>query len=211
MEVTAGTDAIRILDREGYSEYNVAGSVPLFAVESFGLFGRRSDMAQEPEIKVRRVRAGDGDRVAAFVNRALVGRVTVDRLAVIERLGSVGLLLAECGGDVLGMVGWQAENLIARVTDLLIGPGCERIDVGRALLGHVERAADELQCEAVLLFMPYPISPEMVEFCRSLGYEPRLVADLPNVWQEAACETHVGDDGTVWMKQLRAKRVLRPL
>jgi len=185
---------------------------PLFSgVESFGLEGQRSEMAQEPDITVRRVKGSDAESVAAFVNRALTGQMAIDRLAVVERLGNVGLLVAEQGGDLVGMIGWQAENLVARVTDFLIGPVSERVAVGRALFERVERAAGELQCEAVLLFMPFPTSPEMAGFCQVLGYEPRLVADLPRVWQEVARETQTGQDGTVWMKQLRARRVVRPL
>ena len=168
-------------------------------------------MAQEPDITVRRVRASDAQGVAAFVNSATTGRAAIDRLAVVERLGSVGFLVAEQRGDIVGMIGWQAENLVARVTDLLIGPVSERVAVGRALFERVEQAAGELQCEAVLLFVPCPASPEVAGFCQALGYEPRLVADLPRVWQEAARETETGQDGTVWMKQLRARRVVRPL
>lgn len=167
-------------------------------------------MAQGREITVRRARASDAETIAVFVNRALVGQ-SVDRIDVIERLGSVGFLLAERGGDLLGTIGWQAENFIVRVTDLLIWPASERIAVGRALLEEMERAAGELQCEAVLLFLPHPSPPQMVEFCQALGYEPRDVADLPKVWQEAARETPAGHDGLVWMKQLRARRVVRPL
>jgi N-acetylglutamate synthase-like GNAT family acetyltransferase len=168
-------------------------------------------MAQELEITVRRARASDADTIAAFVNRALTGQAAVDRLAVIERLGSVGFLLAERGGDLLGMLGWQAENLVVRVTDLLIWPASERVAVGRALLAEMEQAAIELQCEAVLLFSPYPSPPHVVEFWRAFGYESRIITDLPKVWQEAAREADIGDDGAVLIKQLRARRVVRPL
>lgn len=168
-------------------------------------------MAQGREITVRRAKAGDADTIATFVNRALAGQAAVDRLVVIERLGSVGFLLAERGSNLLGILGWRAENLVGRVTDLLIGPTTERVAVGRALLGEMEQAAGELQCEAVLLFLPAPDSPQMVEFCRMVGYEPREVAALPRVWQEAAREAPAADEGVVWMKQLRSRRVVRPL
>ncbi len=153
----------------------------------------------------------DSGAIAAFVNRALKGPAAVDEQAVIERFGSVGFLLAERGGDLLGMLGWQAENLVVRVTDLLIWPASERVAVGRALLSEMERAAAELQCETALLFLPPSSPPALIEFCRTLGYEPRVVADLPKVWQQAAREARVADDETVWMRQLRAGPVVRPL
>ena len=168
-------------------------------------------MAQELKITVRRARARDAEMIAVFINRAQAGQVTVDRVGVIQRLGSVGFLLAERHGDLLGLLGWQAENLIARVTDFLVWPTSERIAVSRMLLAEMEQAAGELQCEAVVLFVPHAEQARTVEFWNAFGYEPRAAADLPKVWQEAAREAPAGDVGTVLVKQLRDRRVVRPL
>lgn len=163
------------------------------------------------EITVRRGKVSDSGTVAAFVNRALARPAMVDEQAVIGRFGTVGFLLAERGGDVVGMLGWQAENLVVRVTDLLIWPASERDAVGRALISEMEQAATELQCEVALLFLPRSSSPALIEFCRRLGYRPQVVADLPQAWQQAAREAPLGDDETVLTKQLRAGPVVRPL
>jgi N-acetylglutamate synthase-like GNAT family acetyltransferase len=168
-------------------------------------------MVPQPEIAVRRARVSDSGPIAAFVNRALARPAVVDEQAVIERFGSVGFLLAERGDDLVGMLGWQAENLVVRVTDFLIWPASERVAVGRALLSEMERAATELQCETALLFLPRSSPPALIEFCQTLGYDPQVVADLPKVWQQAAREARMGDDETVWMRQLRAGPVVRPL
>ena len=168
-------------------------------------------MAQEPETRVRRARVNDAGKIAAFVNLARAGRVQVDERAIIERFGNVGFLLAERGGHLVGMLGWQVENLVVRVTDLLVWPSSERVAVGRALFAEMERTATELQCEAALLFLRVPSPPQVTEFCQMLGYEPRIVASLPMMWQEVAYEAHAGDDEAVWIKQLRADRVVHPL
>lgn len=169
-------------------------------------------MAQRQEITVRRARASDAGTIAAFVNRARARTAAIDEQAVIERLGSVGFLLAERESHMVGLLGWQVENLVVRVTDLLIWPVSEHSVIGRALITRMEQAAAELQCEAALLFLPrLASSPRIVEFCQALGYKPRAVADLPKIWQEAAHEAHLSDDETVLMKQLRADRVVQPL
>jgi len=168
-------------------------------------------MAQELETRVRRARVSDAGKIAAFVNLARAGRVEVDERAIIERFGNVGFLLAERGGDLVGMLGWQVENLVVRVTDLLVWPSSERVVVGRALFAEMERTATELQCEAALLFLRYPGSPQAAEFCKMLEYEPRIVASLPKMWQEAAYEARISDDESVWIKQLRADRVVQPV
>jgi len=168
-------------------------------------------MEQQQEITVRRAKPSDADRIASFVNNAWQGQQKVDEMAVAERFGSVGFLIAERDGALVGMLGWQAENLVVGVTDFLIGSVSERLDVSQALLAEMERAAGELQCEVSLLFFPRPALPALVEFCETLGYEPQLVADLPKAWKEAAREGQLEDGDMIWLKKLREKRVLRPM
>lgn len=166
-------------------------------------------MIQQQKIAVRRAKVSDASRIAAFINR--IWRVRVDELAVIERFGSVGFLLAERDDDLIGMLGWQAENLVVRLTDFLVVSVSERVVVGQALLTEMEQLATELQCEVALLFVPRPAPLALVEFCEKLGYEPQVVRDLPRVWQDAAREGRLEDDDTVLVKLLRDERVLRPL
>jgi N-acetylglutamate synthase-like GNAT family acetyltransferase len=168
-------------------------------------------MVQQLEITVRRVKASDAGRIAAFVNRARRNQAAVDELAVVERFGSVGFLVAEWDGTLVGMLGWRAENLVVRLTDFLVGPVSGRVAVGQALLSEMERSAAELQCEVALLFLPRPTLPGLVMFFERLGYESRVVADLPKVWRDAAREGRLADHDTVLVKPLRDRRVVRPL
>ncbi len=163
------------------------------------------------EITVRRAKPGDAAKIAAFVNRGRRGRRQIDATTVIERFGSVGMMVAELGGDMVGMLGWRAENLIVRVHDLLIAPIPEGVTIARSIIAKMEQAAGELQCESALLFLPRPHHPKLVRFCNTLGYESRIVADLPKAWQEAAVEAHVGGEEAVLVKQLRTGSVARPL
>ncbi len=167
-------------------------------------------MSQHMEITVRRAKVSDAENIAAFVNRFSRGR-EIERMEVIERFGNVGFLLAEQGAALVGLLGWQVENLVVRVTDFLIGPVSDRVAVGQALLAEMESAAGELQCETVLLFLPRPIPPALAKFCETLGYEPQVVADLPRAWQEAAQEGRLGERDTIFLKRLREDRVVRPL
>lgn len=166
-------------------------------------------MAQE--IIVRRARPSDASEIAAFVNQAWRGKSELDRQTIVERFGGVGFLLAERGGDLVGMLGWRAENLVVRVTDFLVWPASERTAAGQALFSEMERAADTLQCEVALLFPPRPVPPQLIEFCQALGYEPQVVAGLAKAWREAARDARVEDDDLVLMKRLRTDRILRPM
>jgi N-acetylglutamate synthase-like GNAT family acetyltransferase len=167
-------------------------------------------MAQEQELVVRRAKSGDAGEIAAFVNRVRRG-LEIDRVAVIMRMGSVGFLIAERAGDLIGVLGWQAENLVVRITDLLIQPAHERDAISHALLSEMEQAAKELQCEAALLLLPRPILPEWINFCKAFGYEAQAISSLPNAWQEAAHEARLEDGRTVMVKELSSRRATLPL
>jgi N-acetylglutamate synthase-like GNAT family acetyltransferase len=167
-------------------------------------------MAEEQGIIVRRAKPGDVGNIVALVNNAWLGE-KIDDDSVMERLGSVGFLIAERDGAVIGLLGWQAENLVVRLTDFLIGSASERFDVGQALLAEMEQAARELECEAVLLFLPKPTPPALIEFWEAIEYESQVVADLPRAWQQAAKESQLDDNDTVVLKKLRERRVLRPM
>jgi N-acetylglutamate synthase-like GNAT family acetyltransferase len=168
-------------------------------------------MAQQREITVRRARVRDASKIAAFVNPTLPGSRRIDEMTVIERFGSVGFLLAEEDGGLVGMLGWQAENLVVRVTDFLVRSVSGRDVVTQALFAEMERSAAELQCEVALLFLPRPASLALIEFYETFGYESQVVADLPRAWRDAALEGHLDIDETVLVKKLREKRVLRPM
>jgi len=168
-------------------------------------------MAQEQEITVRRAKVSDAGRIAAFVNRGRRGQAAVEEQAVIKRFGSVGFLLAEQDGDIVGMLGWQAENLVVRVTDFLVNSVSGRVAISQALLSAMEQAAQEIECEVALLLLPRPTPPALVEFCKRLEYEPQIIAGLSKTWREAAHEAGLEDDEAVLIKKLRAQRVFRPL
>lgn len=165
----------------------------------------------EKEIAIRRVKASDAENIAAFLNQALPGDLDLDRATILTRLGDVGFFVAEQDGQIVGVLGWQMENLVARVTDFLVYPAHKRSAAGEALFSAMEVTATDLQGEAVLLFLPRGSADGVVEFCESLGYAQRVVGDLPRVWREAASEADYSNDDKVLVKKLRADRVASPL
>jgi N-acetylglutamate synthase-like GNAT family acetyltransferase len=168
-------------------------------------------MPDEQQLVVRRAGVPDAGAIAEFVSTASQGRSQIDEVEVIERFGNVGFMLAERNGTLAGMVCWQAENLVVSVTDMLIWPASVREQVGAALFSEMERAAAELECEVVLLFLPEPAPSALVDFCRGFGYEQKMVLDLPRAWREAAYQLEVGDNETLLLKRLRETPVSEPL
>lgn len=167
-------------------------------------------MEQPTQVRVRRARPSDAACIAAFVNRSRPEGPPITGQEVVSRFGTVGFLLAESDGEVVGLLGWQLENLVARVTDFLVLPARFRLTVGRALLTAMEEAARDLQCEAAILFVPANTPVEVLAFWEVFGYTFRKVAGLPRPWREAAREACPAGDWVI-LKQLRPDRVLRPI
>ncbi len=161
------------------------------------------------EIKVRRANLRDAQRIADFVNKANRDNA-VTRQMVALRFSDVGFLLAEMGGELVGMLGWQVENLVARVTDFLVYPAVDRVIAGRALIEAMEEEAKLLQAEAIILFPPPNPSRELLDYWGLFGYERQAIANLPRAWREVAREWNPQATEVI-LKQLRTGLVNRPL
>jgi N-acetylglutamate synthase-like GNAT family acetyltransferase len=161
--------------------------------------------------KVFRAKPSDADAIVDFVTRATRGRVSVARQSVLERFGAKGLwLVRDEGGELVGLAGWRAENLVARVDDFLVFPPELYAAAGKPLLEAIEQAAQELQCEVSMICVPVRASGRLVGFYQSCGYQRTEPEGLPRVWQETIKE--VSEQGRyVMLRQLREDLVLRPM
>jgi dephospho-CoA kinase len=166
--------------------------------------------ARAGELVVERARLQHAGDIAAFINRRSRGRRQMGRQDVVAALGEKAFLLLKRDDRLVGLAGWQVENLVARTSDVYLQPGVS-LETAMSLLVHaVERASRELQCEASLLFLP-PHLARHEDVWRKQGYELRTIPALKiRAWQEAAQESM--PEGTVMLfKQLRKDRVLRPV
>ena len=121
------------------------------------------------------------------------------------------MLLLEGEERLVGLLGWKVENLVARVVDMYVLDEIPPEEGLKKALAYVERNAQELQCEVMLVFVPPALYHRTQEVWRTLGYQPRRIEDLQvPAWQEAARESQ--PEGTALLfKQLRKDRVLQPL
>lgn len=166
--------------------------------------------ASAEEFSVARGRPKQSAAIADFINRTSKGqrKLTVDD--IMEAFGEKAFLLLLAGDEIKGLAAWQVENLVARTTDFYLDPGINPTSAIQVLLPEIEKASRELQCEASLLFLS-PDFNAYKDLLAQLGYEPRTAESLSiQAWEEAARESQPPGT-TLYFKQLRQDRVLRPI
>ncbi len=166
--------------------------------------------AVDGEFSVRRGGPRDSEIIAGLVTRLSNGKKSMTKADIMEAFGDKAFLLLFLEDREVGLSGWQVENLVSRTTDIFIEPDLVNERSLATLLEEVEKASQDLQCEASLVFPQDDLSA-MDTVWKNLGYEKRTPDSLGvQAWQDAASESMPG--GSVLMfKQLRTDRVLRPI
>jgi len=162
------------------------------------------------DLSVRRGVPRDSEIIAGLVTRLSNGKKSMTKADIMEAFGDKAFLILLHENRPVGLSGWQVENLVARTTDIFIEPDLMNEISLATLLEEVEKASQDLQCEASLVFPQDELS-DMDTVWKNLGYEKRTPDSLGvQAWQDAASESMPA--GSVLMfKQLRTDRVLRPI
>ena len=159
---------------------------------------------------LQRGKPRDSQKIADLISRLSKGKRAMTPDEVMEAFGEKAFLLLQMDTQLVGIAGWQVENLVARTLDLYLDPRAHADKALPLLIAEVERASGDLQCEASLIFPPM----ELVGFdslWKQLGYERRTPEALGvQAWTDAALES-MPKGSALFFKQLRTDRVLRPI
>jgi dephospho-CoA kinase len=172
----------------------------------------RSAVVRTPkgEMLVERARPGESAEIAALITRLSGGQRRMNSDDVMEAFGEKAFLFLKVDSRLVGVLGWQVENLVARTNDVYLDPSVSLATAMRLLMEEVERTSRDLQCEASLLFLPVYLA-QRTDVWHTLGYEARTIQSLGvRAWQEAAQES-MPSGSAMLFKQLRKDRVLRPV
>lgn len=173
----------------------------------------------EPEVETRAA-AGElqvikalprhAEQIAAFLRGVSRGERSPDRTDIMEAFGEKAFLLLVQDEATVGLAGWQVENLVARVNEFHVDGRVPLLEAAQALIGAVEQASRELQCEAALLFLPGQLARAQ-DVWAAVGYEKRSIESLGvRAWQDAARESMPANT-ELFFHQLRKDRILRPV
>lgn len=162
------------------------------------------------ELHIKRAKPSQAEDIAKLITRLSGGKRTMTRIDVMEAFGEKAFMLVVTGERIVGVLGWQVENLVAQTDDLWLEQGLNISDALKALMPEVEEASNQLQAEACLAFVTEDIAKD-IEVWTGMGYEQRTPESLNvNAWQEAA-QNATQTGMRMFFKQLRVDRVLRPI
>jgi len=162
------------------------------------------------KLDVRRATPESAEQIASYMSLNSRTKKKMTKDDIMAAFGEKAYMLLLSDDEIIGLLGWQVENLITRVDDVILNEGLAVQKGLEALMNYVEESSKELQSEAALLFLP-PSLAQHENLWSPLGYQARTVKDLQvKAWQNAVMESM--PPGTVLLfKQLRKDRILRPM
>jgi dephospho-CoA kinase len=162
------------------------------------------------KLHVLRAKPGHSADIAAVITRLSGGSRSLQAGDIMESFGEKAYMLLLLGDRLVGVLGWQVENLVARLDDLYLEPILPLSEAAKLLLEEVAQASRQLQCEAALLFLK-PDQARHKDVWNGLGYTYRTIDQLGiRAWQDAARESQP-QGSHLFFNQLRQDRVLRPV
>lgn len=165
------------------------------------------------QVEVKRGMPGNAESIARFITQT-TGK-EVSRMDIMLAFGQKSYLLAHGPQDqVVGLMGWQVENLITRADEFYLASSVPPGPVVSALVNAIEEASKALQSEVGFIFLPPTTGQDVIQPFLSNGYEMTTVKEIKiPAWREAVQEmiTQENSSYTILTKKLREDRVLQPL
>jgi len=162
------------------------------------------------EYSVKRGKPKNSAAIAELITRLSKGARIMTADDVMEDFGEKAYMLLQLDQKIIGLAGWQVENLVTRTTDIFLEEHVNPQKALELLIKEVERASSELQSEASLIFPMNELAAQE-QLWKHLGYEKRTPETLGvQAWQDSATESSSAGN-TLLFKQLRQDRVLRPI
>ncbi len=162
------------------------------------------------DIEIRRAKRPDLGAMAKLIAIGTKGAIDPDASQMMEALFSRAYLIATYNRHVVGVAGWQTENLIAGLQDFYVLNDGLWPTVGKKMLDRIHEEVDSLSCEVAIAFVLNQAGSKPVEFFESQEYQQAEGKDLGYMWKDAALEWQP-DNSVLLYKKLREQRIMVPM
>jgi len=137
---------------------------------------------------------------------ALANLFSLSEHETLEKLLSKGYIIALRDQEAVGALGWNAENLVASIEEMVFKVRDQSIL--KAMLKTLEKEASALMCEVAIAALN-PEAPEIKVF-ESQGYMPADLQKLYRPWREEA-QKILKEGQTLFIKRLRETLITKPI
>lgn len=162
------------------------------------------------ELRVVRGKPRHSAEIAELFNRLRMPSRRLNSDDIMAAFGEKAFLLLQGDGGLVGVIGWQVENLVARATDVVVDPKLPPQRALKVMLEDMERASGDLLAEAALVFVGSDLA-NLESVWKELGYTRKAPEELTVLaWKEAALES-MPKGAALFFKQLRVDRIMRPV
>jgi dephospho-CoA kinase len=165
---------------------------------------------QVAEVSIRRAKRQDLEAMAGLISSATKDVLTPDLSQMMESLFTRAYIVAMAGDYLIGMAGWQAENLIAGLQDFYVLRDDLWPKIGQQMLDMIHDEVNKLSCEVAIVFILNPAGPKPIEFFESQGYAQAQAKELGYLWKDAAKEWQP-ENSVLLYKKLREQRIMVPM
>ncbi len=144
-------------------------------------------------LRTERAKPRQAEDIANFLNRQRGKKEKLTRMDVMALFGEKAFMLLYANQQLAGVVGWQVENLVARVDEVFVEASLNQPAALQLLMGAIEKASKELQAEAMLVFVD-PVQAADTSLWQPLDYMIHTIDQLEiDAWKEAARESQPPD------------------
>ncbi|MBN1994430.1 MAG: dephospho-CoA kinase [Anaerolineae bacterium] len=162
------------------------------------------------EVTIRRAKRNDMELMAQIIAAATNGALDPDLSQMMEAIFSRAYIVAQSGGHVVGIAGWQTENLIAGLQDFYVIRADLWPTVGQRMLEMIHKEIEALSCEVAIVFVMKQAGSQPIEFFESQGYQQAEIRELGYMWEDAAREWQP-ENSILLYKKLREQRIMVPM
>lgn len=162
------------------------------------------------DVTIRRAKRQDLQAMSQLIAKTTHGLINPDLNQMMEALFSRAYIVALVGEYMVGVAGWQTENLIAGLQDFYVLRDDMWLTVGKKMLDKIHEEINSLSCEVAMVFVLNQVGPKPVQFFESQGYEQSESKDLGYMWKDAAMEWQP-ENSCLLYKKLREQRIMVPM
>lgn len=163
---------------------------------------------KQHSISLLRAKPSHAQEIANFINKHKKDDI-LSATDIMISFGEKAYFIMKDEDNIVGIAGWQIENLVVKVDNVIFAEGYALEESLRKMFNKIERSAEELNAEVAIVLIPKTLS-NYNTMLTALSYEETTLKNIRvKAWKDIISTTETTGQ-ILWVKALRRERILRP-